>query len=171
MSPASYGILVIAITVCWIGAVVCDEEFKGFTRFDMFELLKEIDGRIIKVLRAPRATVAPVKPSPVGQTLINLLKEYNHIFAHVPFMIKKRDRETLPLYDQLFRQNGPMFLQVRFDADVLCFNFMWTTIELGWVHRLFAKAAQQWVDFRMTDVHNMNMTWIHPFSKYEDAGL
>lgn len=82
-------------------------------------------------------------------------------------MINKRDRDTLPLYDQLARQNGPLFLQAKFDADVLCYNFVWSQIELGCIHRLFTKAAQQWVDFRMTDVHNMNMTWIHALIKYD----
>lgn len=146
------------LTLYLMSAVVCHEVAN---LFDMFNMLNAIDHEILDILHAPKTDIEICTPMPTGKKLVNLLREYTHLFSHTKFMIRKRERKTLPLYEKLASQNGPLFLQTRFDVDALCKNHFWTHLEMGWIHRLFAKAAKEWGEFRMTDIYNMNMTWVH----------
>lgn len=162
MGPTCYGLLISALNVCLMRVVVCERG--NFTRFDMFEILDTIDYRILEILAIPKPTVE-VRVRPLNAVLlINLLKQYLHILSQTKYMMEKRDRDTLALYDKLVSQNGPLFLQVNFDVMALRANHVWSETKMGLVHRLFSKVARKWAEFRMTDVHHMNMTWIHPFS-------
>lgn len=88
-------------------------------------------------------------PSPEeGKKLISYIKEYNKKLSYLLYLTDKKDRNVVKIAKQIWIKEGPAFLKLKINNDLLQETFEWDDYDMYQLHFLFGATKILWFDMK-----------------------